>query len=1152
MRENPFKPTTRRRPAGRVSGFVLCVALCAFAHLSGPSEAYGQVLYGSLTGSITDPSEAGVPDATVQVTNLGTGVIKETTTNVNGIYLFADLQPGLYNVTLKARAFGTVTSEGLSIEANRVRRFDATLKVAQVTESVIVAAGAEALQTDRSDVNVNVTSRQITNLTLGGSMGRNYQSLMTIVPGAVMYGEQNSDAGNPQRSISVNVNGVSRLQNNTKLDGTSIVYPWLPTNTAYVPSTEAIETVNIVTNSYNAEQGMAGGAAVNLTIKSGTNDFHGTAWIFNIDSKFKARNFFQTTPQNPKNIINQFGLNFGGPLRIPKVLDLRNKLFFFVNWERTTRRATAPPRFFSVAPQDIRDGNFAATGTAIYDPNSATDPTKRLPLADNRIPSTRFDPAAVELMKRLPQPTLSSAGYVNNFVTSGSSPFNRDNVDIKVNHVVSAKLSYFGRYSISPHNIYDPPAFGDAVGDASMGGQLGYALGRTQIAGAGLTYTFSPTLLFDANFGYTRQKLGAQGPDLGTNYGLDLLKIPGTNGSSTMQSGMPAFQFASTWSNIGNANTGSPFLFRDNQYVANANLSWIKRTHTFRFGLDYWNQQINHFQPQGGTFQTARGTFDFNGNPTALQNGAPANRFNSWASFLLGLPSRAGKVEQLRDPNSIHIPIIAWYAQDQWQATRKLTVNLGVRWEYYPFPTRDWGGVSRFDPSDGLVYIGGAGSTAVDTGVDNGKGQLVPRIGLAYRLNNKTVIRTGYGMSVDPRTFINFRDAFPINFAWEIPQPTFNGVTNAFIPVTTLRLGLQPELYRQPVDLTQGTIKLQGGTGTNTVPEHAMRKYIQSWNFMLQRELPSGFVAQAGYAGTRATGQMANVALNAGAPGTGNAGRALYPQFGLTADINIIEPYKTVTYDALQTQLTKRWSMSQAGVVYTFSKAINYADNDTNPRIQWMPAANLNRGPAQYDRTHNFQSYWVLEAPFGKGHGWATSGVPSKLLGGWQLSGLLSAMSGWPITITQNNGLNLNAASSGQVPDQVKASVEILGGIGRGRPWFDPTAFAPVNIPAGQTQRFGNAGRNNVRGPAFFNTDLSLSRTFDIKERVHLQFRAEALNVFNHPNFALGLQWDGNTNVSDLSQFGIINYTVGANGASGNSGKGTGERQLRFGFRVHF
>ncbi len=1119
--------------------------------LAGSPAVNAQTLYGSLTGTVVDPSEAAVPGATVEAENTATGLRKQTSTNESGIYLLGDLQPGTYKVTISGRSFRPVVQEGVVIEANRQKRVDASLQVGAVAETVQVTSTAEGLQTDRADVNVNLTDRQITNLPIGGSMGRNYQSLMTLVPGAVMGGEQNSDAGNPQRAISFNVNGVSRLQNNTKLDGASIVYPWLPTNVVYVPSSEAIQTVNIVTNTFNAEQGIAGGAAVNVTIKSGTNDYHATGWIFNIDSKFKARNFFQTTPQNPKSIVNQFGGNFGGPVFIPRVFHGKNKMFFFVNWERTTRRQTAPPRFFSVAPQDLRDGNFTATGTTIYDPTSSPDPSKRTPFPGNMIPTARFDVAAVELMKRLPAPSLPSAGYVNNFVAAGSSPFNRDNVDIKVNEIVNEKISYFGRYSISPHNIFDPPVFGAAGGDASFGGQLGFAQGRTQIGGGGLTYTITPTLLFDANVGYTRQHLGAQAPDLGSNFGLDVLKIPGTNGPSVNQSGIPAFQFTG-WSNLGNANTGSPFVFRDNQYVANANLSWNKSNHTFRFGWEFWNQQINHFQPQGGTFQTTRGTFVFDGNATALQNGAPADRFNSWAAFLLGLPSRAGKVEQLRDPNSLRIHIWAWYAQDQWQVTRKLTMTLGARWEYYPFPTRDWGGVSRFDPSNGLVYIGGAGTTPLDTGVDSGKGQIVPRVGLAYRLNDVTVIRTGYGMSPDPRTFINFRDAFPINFAWEIPQATLNGATNPYIPVTTLRLGLQPELYRQPVDLTQGTIRLQGGTGTNTVPKDAMRKYIQSWNFIVEHEFGGNLVANAGYVASRATGQMSNVNINAGAPGTGNAGRALFPQFGLTADINEIEPYKTATYDALQTQLVKRWGGSQFGAVYTFSKTINYADNDSNPRIQWMPAAQLNRGPASYDRTHNFDTYWVLNSPFGTGHRWVTSGFGGKLLKDWQLNGVLSAMSGLPITLVQSNPLNLNAGGSSQVPDQVTTSVAILGGVGPRQPWFDPSAFAPVNIPAGQPQRFGTAGRNNVRAPRLFNTDLSLFRTFNVTERVHLQFRAESLNVFNHPNFGLGQQFDGNNNVSDPSQFGIINYTVGTNGVSGFSGKGVGERQFRFGTRVFF
>jgi hypothetical protein len=266
----------------------------------------------------------------------------------------------------------------------------------------------------------------------------------------------------------------------------------------------------------------------------------------------------------------------------------------------------------------------------------------------------------------------------------------------------------------------------------------------------------------------------------------------------------------------------------------------------------------------------------------------------------------------------------------------------------------------------------------------------------------------------------------------------------------------------------------------------------------------------------------------------------------------MIMPYKTATYDALQSQIVKRFGSSQVGAVYTFSKAINYADNDANPRIQWMPDAQRNRGPAGYDRAHNFQTYWVVDAPFGKGKKWANDGMAGKLFGGWQLNGMLGAQSGLPVFIQQGNAGNLNAGGSGQIPDQVKAEVAILGGIGAGKPWFDTSAFAPVNIPSGQPQRFGNAGRNNVRAPGFFNMDMGLFRTFSVKEKVNMQFRAEALNVLNHPNFGMGLQWDGNNNISDPANFGIVNYTVGANLASGNSGKGAGERQFRFAVRVSF
>jgi Carboxypeptidase regulatory-like domain/TonB dependent receptor len=1091
-----------------------------------PLSAHAQVLYGSLTGTVSDPSNLAVPGATVQALNAQTGVTKEATTDERGAFSFNDLQPGTYTITVSLEGFAPVSQEGVGVRANTTVRTDLKLQPKTVSESLVVTGrdAAIGLQTDRADVNIIQTSREVNNLPLTGSLGRNYQSLMTLVPGAVTMGEQNSAAGSPQRSISFNVNGVSRLQNNTRLDGSSVTYPWLPTNTAYVPSAEAIEAVNIVTNSFDAEQGMAGGAAVNVSIKSGSNDFHGTAWEFNTDSALRARNEFQTTAKNPVDVLNQYGGNLGGPIA-------KNKLFFFGNWEGTRRRQGA--------------GDFSNTGVTIYDPASSPDPTQRTPFPNNIIPADRIDPAALALIQRLPMPTAS--GYVNNYTANGTSTTRRDNVDVKITNQVSDRLMIFGRYSISPTTIFDPPALGAAGGDALNGGQLGNAPGRTQVVGIGGNYTIGSGLLLDANIGYTRQRLGAQGPDIGTNYGLDLLHIAGTNGPDRLQSGLPFFA-VSNWANIGNSNTGNPFLFRDNQYVGAANLTWMKGAHSFRFGGEYVNQQINHFQPQGGTFQTARGSFQFNGNMTRLQNGpAPSDtRYNSWADFLLGLPSAAGKVVQLRNPDSVYMESYAAYARDNWQMTRNLTLNFGVRWERYAWPTRDNGiGVSRFDPTTGLVYTGGLSGVPLDTGAKVGPGQFLPRIGAAYRLGEQTVIRAGYGLSSDPKPFIDFRNSYPISFAWSIPSATFNGVNNAFLPVTTLRTGLQENIYGVPPDLSQGIIPLPRGASTTTWPQDVQRKYIHTWNLTVQRELTSKITGQVGYVGTRVIGQMGFVNINASAPGTGDLGRPLAP-LNIVSDINSIQPVGDVYYNGLQSQLTYHSGDTQVGVIYTFSKAINYQDNDGNPRIQYVPALQLDRGRAGYDRTHNFQAYWVLASPFGTGGKWLTSGLAGTILGDWQLNGVLSATSGLPFAIIQNSGGNLNAAGSAQVPDQIKSSVAIFNNNKVGTPpaganpsdyqYFDRTAFAAVSIPAGQPQRFGNVGRNTMRGPGFFNIDLGLFRTVPLGGVYKVQFRAEALNVLNHPNFS-----NPSGDISSSGTFGYITSTTG-----------TGERDYRFAVRFFF
>ena len=1153
------------RPALLAGASILILVLLAM-----PGAVQAQVLYGSLTGNVTDQTGAVVAGAKVEATNISTGVSLSVATDERGGFLFNNLQAGVYKLTIAAPSFKTQVQENIRVEANKVFRVDMQLQVGDVSATVQVTETSALLQTERADINITQSARQINNLPLFGSVGRNYQTLIMLIPGTSRSqgfvgngsGEENSAAGNPQRSISYNVNGVSRLQNNTRIDGSSVIYPWLPTNTVYVPPAESIQEVNIVTNAFDAEQGLAGGAAVNVSIKTGGNAFHGVGWGYDTNSAFLSRRYFQPANQTkiPKNILAQYGYALSGPIYLPKIFNGKNKLFFFTDLERTTQRNSAGGTF-TVAPASLRPDangnvNFTGTGTTIYDPASNPDPRLRTPFANNTIPASRIDPAALELIKRLPTPNLS--GNTNNFASTGVGQFNRNNIDNKINYNSGGKLTLFGRYSISPTNIIDPPIFGEISGPALNGGQLGTAPGRIQVVGFGGTYTFSPRLILDANVGYTRQRIGAEGFDIKSNFGLDVLKIPGTNGPDRLQGGVPSFQINGGWTNIGNDNTGNPFLFRDNTYVGAANLSWLKGPHSFRFGFDYLNPRLNHFQPQGGAFQTVRGTFGFSGNATRQQNNAASiaesQQFHSWADFLLGMPTAAGKVDQLRNPNSVWWKQYAFYARDHWQIGRKVTLTYGLRWEGFPVPRKDNTGINRFDPDTGKVFTGGLSGVPFDSGAESGSGLFLPRVGIAFRLNEKTVIRGGYGQSADPRPFQDVRNAYPIANIWSMPAIIFNGSQNSFIPVTTLRQGLINT--STPPDINAGIIALPTNTGTTTFPKEPMRDRIHSFNFFIERELPAKFTAQVGYVGTRAVNQMGFININAGPPGRGNPGRPLAIKFGIVADINSIQPYGTTTYDGLQALLRRRFGNSQFGTAYTWSKTINFADNDGGPRIQYLPEKQRNRGLASYDRTHNSQTYLVYDLPFGKGQRWAKDGWESWLFGGFQVSGVMSITSGLPIYVIQGSGFNLNAGGSGQVPDQVKPVGAILGGIGTaaqrgaaGGPYFDPTAYQAVNICVGDAngnptatcpvvlpQRFGTVGRNTLRGPGFFEADASIFRTFAITERLQFQFRAEALNATNHANFA--------NPAADVTgaNFGFVTATYGPNQS----------RQWRFGARVSF
>ncbi len=430
------------------------------------------------------------------------------------------------------------------------------------------------------------------------------------------------------------------------------------------------------------------------------------------------------------------------------------------------------------------------------------------------------------------------------------------------------------------------------------------------------------------------------------------------------------------------------------------------------------------------------------------------------------------------------------------------------------------------------MLVGGLGNVPEDTGVDVGRGQLAPRFGIAYRVTEKTVVRAGYGISVDPNSFRNMRDAYPATISSQ-----FSGAST-FQAAGTLKTGI-PAV---PVpDLSQGVITLPTAVGTQTFPEVFNRGYIQSFNLTVQQDIGAGFVVQAAYVGSRAIRQTANVNINAAGPGDGNPGRAL-AKFGRIANINMLTPFNTANYNSFQTQLTHRLSEGFLfGLSYTFSKAMGYADNsDSGLTWHWTPMWERNRALTNFDRTHNLQIYGVYELPLGRGKRWVSDGPASWIVGGWQLNGVFSKLSGVPFTVG-SSGTSVNAPGNTQTADQVLPEVKILGKVGRGESYFDPNAFAPVTAV-----RFGTAGRNIVRGPGLVNFDASLFRDFRITERFRLQFRIEVFNVTNTPAFNNpGATASAPTRRPDGSIINLNGYTEITSAQST-------ERQFRFALKLFF
>jgi len=1125
--------------------FIVRCAVALLAVIWAGSVCHAQVLYGSLTGNVTDPAGAAVPGVHVEAVNQGTNVKSETDTDVRGVYRFTNLQEGMYKITVTTKSFQTFVETNVQVQVSAIRRVDVQLQVATLNQSVEVTAAQVVLQTDKADIHTEISAQEVEQLPYNGTEGRNFQALALMQPGAnttAGTGEANSTAGNPQRAITVSQNGVSSQANNTRLDGAIDAYPWLPVNISYVPSPEAIETVSISANAFDAEQGSAGGAAINVIIKSGTNNLHGVAFERNTNNDLQAiNNYFSHPGRLAKNIQNQYGFAIGGPVWIPKIIHGKNKLFWFMDFEGTKQVQYGSDVNLTLPTAAMRTGDFSAAPTTIYDPLTGNpDGTGRTPFPNNTIPAARIASQSKTLTALLPALTRPNS-YLTNYDAYGTTSYNVNRWDWKGNYNPNEKAMIWGRYSMSPMAIVTPLVLGPAGGDGFNGGNPGVAGGRTTVAAAGLTYAITPTLLVDGNAGYTRLHIGANGDPQDGYYGTDVLKIPGTNGVGPNYEGIPGFQVTGM-ANIGNTNTGSPFEFRDNQYTSVINVTKIKGAHNIRVGFEYDKYALNHFQPQGGTFQTARGTFGFDGTLASLKGGPAINAgspSNSWAQFLLGFPSQTGKATQFEDPNALRFADWEMYARDQWQVSKNLTIDYGLRWEYYPIYSHDSFGAVRYDLATDSILIGGEGGVPWNTGATASKKGFAPRLGMAYRLDEKTVIRAGYGISVDPDNMRNQRNQYPNASVTSYTPPasyqfiSYAGVANSD-GATQVSLADGIPLPSFPT-ISTGTLKPSSTASLTTylpsistvsLPAYVNRGYYESWNVTVQRDLSSTLTGQVAYVGTHGVHIDMNVNVNGGAPNTGNAGRQLYPY--LTSDLNFVEPFGDMTYNGLQTSLRKRIGSSIIGVSYTFSRSIDNINGDNDDGSLWRAypvSFALDKQLSGINRQQTFATYWVYNLPFGKGHTMFTSGPAALILGGWQISGILTRFSGLPFTVGTSS--SINAGGQGTSATQINPVVKILGGHDAVDPYFDGSAF--INPPTGV---LGTTGRNLLIGPGYFQLNASVRRTFAFKqEKIKFELVGEAYNltntvVFSNPNTTCCWVTNATTGAINYNNFAVITGTA--------------------------
>jgi hypothetical protein len=1093
---------------------IAAAAVIAAALVGAPRAAFAQAVTGTLLGNITDSSGAAVPGATVTATEVQTNTSRTTVSNETGNYTFSSLRNGTYTVSAEVQGFRKVIRQNVQLDVNMTLRVDLTLELGQVTEAVTVAAETPLLQTDRTDTGRIIESKMVTEIPLG--FNRNFQGILVTVPGVTRPNRPHSQFFNSQDALGVEVNGQPRQANNTMIEG-------LDNNhktgllAVIIPAADALETVSVSTSNYDAEFGRSGGAVTNVTLKSGTNDLKGSGFFFGNTESTNASDYLTHLKAPTK--FAQGGFTLGGPI-------LRNKFFFFGDYQRTIDnlgyvvRATIPT-------MAMRNGDFSAVPNGIYDPvTGAVNGAGRTAFANNQIPQERISPIARRLIALLPEPNIPNVALgSNNYQKAQTREKTTDAFDTKINYTLSGKDQLSYRLSFMRPVVFDPAPYGEFGGPANDG-FAGTGTNKSFSTAGNWTRVFSPTLVMDVRGGLNYYHNVAQSQGHGLNTSSEL-GIPGVN-IDDFTTGLTRITVGGYTAPVLGFVNSLPWDRYEETWNVATTVTKLLKNHTLKLGGEWRNNHDMLLQTQdaGGS----RGLFNFTSSGTANPADGPSTTSiaNSFASFLLDWP--AGVTRDLKvidEPGTKHWATFL-FVHDKWQARNNITIDLGLRWEYYN-PLRGLegaGSLSNYDPATNTVRVSGFGGTSEAVNVKSTFTNFNPRTGISWRLDPHTVVRAGYGASTIPFPDNRYAFNYPVKQNYSGTSP--NGAQRA----GSMAAGFpDPALVTIPSD---GIIAATGSLLNSTydvIPPGLREGTLHSWNVAYQRELPYQLTADVAYVGNRGVNLVMDVDTNASLVyGSGNNGRPQFAQFNRTGNSRTRTNDNKSEYNALQIKVDRRFSHGlMLTNSYTLSRSKDYANE--NGGIGTPIDFDLSWARSNFDRTHSYVLTAIYELPWGPGKRWMGESVLGKIVGGWQVSGLFIAQSGQALTIT-GNGTTLNTPGNTAFADLI-GDHRILGGLGPGKLYFDPTVYAQ---PASGVQ--GNLRRNNgPEGPGFWQLDNSLFKRFSIGGTRFAEIRVDAFNTTN------SVRW-GNpgTGFSTAAgnNFGIIQNPTGS------------QRQLRFGARFVF